>query len=141
MPVKVRNKILTTAATALTLKLKLLHKTPRRTAITCVALAVSIGSVLLATPAQASQYAAHQLTVHTRYADKISLCGRNQHHVYVCSPWIKTPNDWTRITGWWWFGTVEVNEYAHMPWGDVWKTTYCSSDHSPSNGYVDCYAW
>jgi hypothetical protein len=78
MSVKVRNKILTTAATALTLKLKLLHKTPRRTAITCVALAVSIGSVLLATPAQASQYAAHQLTVHTRYADKISLCPGRQ---------------------------------------------------------------
>lgn len=120
---------------------KLFSKPRRRIGIACTALAMSIGSVLVATPAQASQYAAHQLTVHTRYADQISLCGTNQHHVHVCTPTYKTPNDWTRITGWWWFGTVQVNEYAHFSWGGAWRTTYCNSDHSPSRGYVACYAW
>ncbi|MFD4481593.1 hypothetical protein ACFWPU_36540 [Streptomyces sp. NPDC058471] len=53
----------------------------------------------------APQAAAHkyvQASIHTNHSDYVRLYGFNQHHKRVWSPWIPTPNAWTRLPNWWW---------------------------------------
>jgi hypothetical protein len=53
----------------------------------------------------APRAAAHkyvQASIHTNHADYVRLYGFNQHGKRVWSPWIPTPNAWSRLPNWWW---------------------------------------
>jgi hypothetical protein len=68
--------------------------------------AATAASAASASVTPATTYYNFEVEIATHYSDKIDVCGYNQRGDYICSGWIKSPNYWTAVTGWWWNGAA-----------------------------------
>ncbi|MFF0747308.1 helix-turn-helix domain-containing protein [Streptomyces sp. NPDC004111] len=88
---------------------------------------------------QADWHRDFEISVKTRYSDKIKIKGYNQHNDYVISPWVNSPNDWTKVKGWWWNGTVEIVGYQNRT--HTTRSTQCTMPFYDSTNQKYCDAW
>lgn len=84
----------------------------------------------------ATTYHNFQVSVRTRYSDKIRICGHNQKSDSVCSPWTASPNAWTEIPHWWWNGEIYIEGYQYT--GSNTRYMYCVLPSSSTSTVVYC---
>lgn len=101
--------------------------------------AAQVATGLATQKTAAATYYDFEIHVKTRYSDKIKIKGYNQHNDYVISPWVNSPNDWTKVKGWWWNGTVEIVGYQNS--NGKYRTMQCTMPFYDDTNQQYCDGW
>ena len=99
-----------------------------------------LGVAAVTMPTSASARGELQVRVHTNYSDNIQVFGTNQYGSSVHTDWIPTPDDWTRVNGWWWRDAVSIHNVGRHDGRTIDEWTTCKIVPGKYPRFADCWA-